>query len=62
MTAVTRLARGLSLPAHPRGGGYGLRESVRRRYERLCILLDEELGLEPESATRALFRDLLGQR
>jgi DNA-binding SARP family transcriptional activator len=40
----------------------GLRESVARRYQRLCTLLDEQLGLEPETTTRSLFRELLGQR
>jgi DNA-binding SARP family transcriptional activator len=40
----------------------GLRESVGRRYERLRGLLDEQLGLEPEAKTRALYRELLGQR
>lgn len=40
----------------------GLRASVGRRYERLRNLLDVQLGLEPETATRALYRELLGQR
>ncbi|HEX7298892.1 MAG TPA: bacterial transcriptional activator domain-containing protein [Solirubrobacteraceae bacterium] len=40
----------------------GLRESVGRRYERLRDLLGEQLGLEPEAQTRALYRELLGQR
>jgi DNA-binding SARP family transcriptional activator len=40
----------------------GLRESVGRRYERLRALLDDQLGLEPETETRSLYRDLLGQR
>jgi DNA-binding SARP family transcriptional activator len=40
----------------------GLRETIGRRYERLRDLLNEQLGLEPESATRSLYRDLLGQR
>jgi DNA-binding SARP family transcriptional activator len=40
----------------------GLRESVSRRYERLRTLLDTQLGLQPESATRSLYRELLGQR
>jgi DNA-binding SARP family transcriptional activator len=40
----------------------GLRESVSRRYERLRTLLDTQLGLHPETATRTLYRDLLGQR
>lgn len=40
----------------------GLRESVARRYERLQTLLDTQLGLQPETATRTLYHDLLGQR
>jgi len=40
----------------------GLRESVGRRYQRLRTLLDEQLGLEPETATRSLYRELLAQR
>lgn len=40
----------------------GLRESVSRRYERLHTLLAEQLGLQPETATRALYHELLGQR
>jgi DNA-binding SARP family transcriptional activator len=40
----------------------GLRETIGRRYERLRTLLDEQLGLEPEAATRKLYRELLGQR
>jgi SARP family transcriptional regulator, regulator of embCAB operon len=40
----------------------GLREAVSRRYERLRTLLAQQLGLEPESGTRALYRELLGQR
>jgi DNA-binding SARP family transcriptional activator len=40
----------------------GSRESVGRRYERLRRLLDEQLGLEPETETRTLYRELLGQR
>lgn len=39
----------------------GLRESVGRRYERLRTVLGEQLGLEPEAATRSLYRELLGQ-
>jgi DNA-binding SARP family transcriptional activator len=34
----------------------GLRDSVSKRYAQLRGLLDEQLGLEPESATRALYR------
>jgi two-component SAPR family response regulator len=39
----------------------GLREAVAERYERLRALLDERLGLEPDRATRAIFRRLLEQ-
>jgi DNA-binding SARP family transcriptional activator len=40
----------------------GQRGSVSRRYEHLRRLLGEQLGLEPESATRTLYYQLLGQR
>jgi DNA-binding SARP family transcriptional activator len=40
----------------------GLRESVAHRYQRLQTLLDTQLGLQPETATRTLYHDLLGQR
>lgn len=40
----------------------GLRESVGERYEQLRRTLDEQVGLEPEGETRALYRELLGQR
>jgi DNA-binding SARP family transcriptional activator len=43
-------------------GRLGLRDSVGQRYRQLRSLLDEELGLEPERATRALYHELLGQR
>lgn len=39
----------------------GLREAVAERYERLRILLDERLGLEPAHETRLLHRGLLAQ-
>jgi hypothetical protein len=39
-----------------------LRDSVSKRYQQLRGLLDDQLGLEPERATRALFHELLGQR
>jgi DNA-binding SARP family transcriptional activator len=42
-------------------GRLGLRDSVGQRYQ-LRSLLDEQLGLEPERATRALYHELLGQR
>jgi DNA-binding SARP family transcriptional activator len=40
----------------------GQRGSINQRYEHLRRLLREQLGLEPESATRALYYELLGQR
>lgn len=40
----------------------GLRDSITQRYQQLRSLLDEQLGLQPESATRALYHELLGQR
>jgi DNA-binding SARP family transcriptional activator len=43
-------------------GKLGLRDSINQRYEHLQHLLGEQLGLEPESATRALYYELLGQR
>jgi DNA-binding SARP family transcriptional activator len=41
--------------------GLGLREAIAERYERLCALLDERLGLEPAQETRLLHRRLLAQ-
>jgi DNA-binding SARP family transcriptional activator len=43
-------------------GRLGLRDSVSKRYQQLRGLLDDQLGLEPERATRALYHELLGQR
>lgn len=43
-------------------GRLGLRDSITQRYQQLRSLLDEQLGLQPESATRALYYELLGQR
>jgi DNA-binding SARP family transcriptional activator len=40
----------------------GLRESVAHRYQRLQTLLDTQIGLQPETATRTLYHELLGQR
>lgn len=40
----------------------GRREAVTERYEALHKRLDDRLGLEPERATRVLYRELLGQR
>jgi DNA-binding SARP family transcriptional activator len=39
----------------------GLREAVAERYERLRVLLDERLGLEPDRESRTLYRHLLSQ-
>lgn len=39
----------------------GRREAVTERYEALRQRLDDRLGLEPERATRVLYRQLLGQ-
>ena len=39
----------------------GLRERVIARHEQLCRDLDQRLGLMPDHATRALYRQLLGQ-
>lgn len=39
----------------------GRRESMTERYDSLCEQLDSRLGLEPERATRVLYRRLLGQ-
>jgi DNA-binding SARP family transcriptional activator len=38
----------------------GLRDSIT--YQQLRSLLNDQLGLEPERATRALYHELLGQR
>jgi DNA-binding SARP family transcriptional activator len=40
----------------------GLRDSINQRYQRLRRQLDEQLGIEPETATRSLYHELLGQR
>jgi two-component SAPR family response regulator len=40
----------------------GLRESLANRYKRLCKLLDDQFGLDPQEATRSLYYELLGQR
>jgi len=40
----------------------GMRESITRRYDDLTHALDEQLGLQPTRETRAMYRDLLGQR
>jgi DNA-binding SARP family transcriptional activator len=42
-------------------GTLGMRDAVERRYDELRELLDERLGLEPDSETRSLYRRLLGQ-
>jgi len=43
-------------------GRLGNRDSISQRYQQLRDLLQEQLGLEPERATRALYHELLGQR
>lgn len=43
-------------------GALGRREATTERYETLCRRLDAQLGLEPERATRILYRQLLTQR
>jgi DNA-binding SARP family transcriptional activator len=40
----------------------GLRDSINQRYQRLRHQLDDQLGIEPETATRSLYHELLGQR
>jgi DNA-binding SARP family transcriptional activator len=42
-------------------GALGLRSAIVSRYERLCEILDEQLGLTPHRETKALYRSLLGQ-
>lgn len=42
-------------------GRLGLRDSVSERYQQLRSLLDDQLVLEPEHSTRALYHELLGQ-
>lgn len=39
-------------------GSLGLRDSVSERYQQLRSLLDDQLGLEPERSTRALYHEL----
>lgn len=43
-------------------GRLGNRDSIGQRYQQLRNLLQDDLGLEPERATRALYHELLGQR
>src|SRR5947207_212235 len=43
-------------------GALGLREAVAERYERLRLVLDERLGLEPSHDTKLLYRRLLAQQ
>ena len=40
----------------------GLRDSINQRYQRLRRQLDDQLGIEPETPTRSLYHELLGQR
>jgi DNA-binding SARP family transcriptional activator len=69
--ALKAAQQGLTLDGYNEGlwrlamqadGRLGQRDSVGRRYEQLRRLLEEQLGLEPESTTRALYYELLGQR
>jgi SARP family transcriptional regulator, regulator of embCAB operon len=69
--ALQAAQQGLALDAYNEGlwrlamqaeGRLGLRDSVGQRYQQLRSLLDGQLGLEPERATRALYHELLGQR
>lgn len=39
----------------------GLRTAVTKRYQALCHILDEQLGLQPNQETRMVYRRLLGQ-
>jgi DNA-binding SARP family transcriptional activator len=39
----------------------GLRSAVSGRYETLSSRLQQQVGLEPSTETRLLYRDLLGQ-
>jgi DNA-binding SARP family transcriptional activator len=59
---VDALNEGLWRLALEAESALGLREAVAERYERLRILLDECLGLEPTEETRLLHRRLLAQR
>lgn len=40
----------------------GARSSIAARYQTLCALVGDRLGLDPERQTRDLYRQLLGQR
>jgi DNA-binding SARP family transcriptional activator len=69
--ALQAAQHGLALDAYSEGlwrlamqaeGRLGLRDAVSQRYQQLRDLLSDELGLEPERATRALYHELLGQR
>jgi DNA-binding SARP family transcriptional activator len=42
-------------------GALGLREAIAERYQSLCQLLGDRLGLEPDRETRLLHRRLLSQ-
>ncbi|MGO9320950.1 MAG: BTAD domain-containing putative transcriptional regulator [Solirubrobacteraceae bacterium] len=58
-THTTRACGGSQ--CRPRGASdYGTR--CGQGYQQLRNLLGNELGLEPERATRALYHELLGQR
>ncbi len=59
---IDRLNEGLWRLALEAESALGLREAVAERYERLRVLLDERLGLEPAQETRLMHRRLLAQR
>jgi len=69
--ALQAARHGLALDAYNEGlwrlamqaeGRLGLRDSIGQGYQQLRNLLGNELGLERERATRALYHELLGQR
>jgi two-component SAPR family response regulator len=60
--AVDSYNEGLWRLAMQAEGRLGLRDSVCKRYQQLRGLLEDQLGLEPERATRAPYHELLGQR
>jgi DNA-binding SARP family transcriptional activator len=59
--ALDLLNEGLWRLALEAEGALGLREAIAERFESLCLLLDERLGLEPDRETRRLYRKLLSQ-
>lgn len=59
--AIDRLNENLWRLALEAEAALGLREAATARYDELCRLLDERLGLRPQKETRVLYRSLLGQ-